>query len=109
MSGPRIVVVGGGAAGLSSAYHLSSSGCTSVTVLERDHVGAGASGRSAGIVETQFLDPFDIQVRAIGRRFVDTMAADHGLVFIRNGYLRLADSDATLERYAQCVSLQRDL
>jgi sarcosine oxidase subunit beta len=108
MSGPRIVIVGGGAAGLSAAYHLSTAGCTSVTVLERDHVGAGASGRSAGIVETQFLDPFDIEVRAIGRRFVDAMAAEHGLLFTRNGYLRLADSEETLERYARSVSLQRE-
>jgi sarcosine oxidase, subunit beta len=108
MSGPRIVVVGGGSAGLSSAYHLSRSGCTHVTVVEREQLGAGASSRSAGIVETQFLDPHDVQVRAIGRRFVDAMAADHGLHFTRNGYLRLADSDETLDRYAHGVSIQRD-
>jgi sarcosine oxidase, subunit beta len=108
MSGPRIVVIGGGAAGLSAAYHLSASGCDSVTVLERDHIGAGASGRSAGIVETQFLEPFDIEVRAIGRRFVDAMAADHGLLFTRNGYLRLGESDEMLERFARSVDLQRE-
>lgn len=49
MSGPRVVVVGGGLIGLSCGYFLAR-GDADVVVLERDHVGAGASSGNAGTV-----------------------------------------------------------
>lgn len=45
-----VVIVGGGITGLSIALHLKSLGVPRVIVLERHHVGAGQSGRAAGIV-----------------------------------------------------------
>ena len=44
-----VVVIGGGAVGLSCAYALAGAG-RSVIVLERDHVGAGASAGTACMV-----------------------------------------------------------
>jgi len=54
----RTVVVGGGLMGLSAAFHLrrADSGA-SVTVLERDRVGAAASGASAAGVRAMGRDP----------------------------------------------------
>lgn len=49
MSAPLAVVVGGGVVGLSCAYYLARGGAR-VVVLERDHVGAGASSGNAGVV-----------------------------------------------------------
>ena len=48
-SAPRVLVVGGGVIGMSCAYYLARAGAA-VTVLERDHVGAGASSGNAGTV-----------------------------------------------------------
>jgi glycine/D-amino acid oxidase-like deaminating enzyme len=45
-----VVVVGGGINGLATALHLSELGVRRIIVLERDYVGAGQSGRAAGIV-----------------------------------------------------------
>jgi len=45
----RVVVVGGGVIGLSCAYYLARGGAE-VLVLERDHVGSGASEGNAGTV-----------------------------------------------------------
>ena len=45
-----MIVVGGGISGLSIALQLKSLGVPKVTVLERHHVGAGQSGRAAGII-----------------------------------------------------------
>ncbi len=49
MAGPRVVVVGGGVLGLSTAYELLRRGAA-VEVLERERVGAGASWGNAGTV-----------------------------------------------------------
>jgi D-amino-acid dehydrogenase len=44
-----VVVVGGGVIGVSAAYHLARAGA-GVTLLERDHLAAGASWGNAGTV-----------------------------------------------------------
>ncbi|MGR3839756.1 MAG: NAD(P)/FAD-dependent oxidoreductase, partial [Cognatishimia sp.] len=46
----RIIVIGGGAIGLSVAYHLAKRGCDDVTVLERNQLTSGTSWHAAGIV-----------------------------------------------------------
>jgi D-amino-acid dehydrogenase len=48
-SGKRVLVVGGGVIGLSCAYYLARRGAT-VTVLERQAIGAGASSGNAGTI-----------------------------------------------------------
>lgn len=49
MSTQRVVVVGAGIVGLCSAYYLARAGRT-VVVLDRDPIGAGASGGNAGLI-----------------------------------------------------------
>jgi 4-methylaminobutanoate oxidase (formaldehyde-forming) len=46
----RILIIGGGAIGLSLAYHLSKRGAGDVTVLERNQLTSGTSWHAAGIV-----------------------------------------------------------
>ena len=46
----HIVIIGGGAAGLSTAYHLAKLGCSNVLLLERNQLTSGTSWHAAGIV-----------------------------------------------------------
>ena len=46
----RIVIIGGGAIGLSVAYHLAKRGAGDVTLLERHQLTSGTSWHAAGIV-----------------------------------------------------------
>jgi D-amino-acid dehydrogenase len=48
-SSPHVVVVGGGVVGVSCAYYLARAG-SRVTLIEREHLGAGASSGNAGTV-----------------------------------------------------------
>jgi D-amino-acid dehydrogenase len=55
MGGPRVAVVGGGICGLASAAFLARGGA-SVILVEREAIGAGASGRNSGSIQRPF-DP----------------------------------------------------
>jgi 4-methylaminobutanoate oxidase (formaldehyde-forming) len=46
----HIVIIGGGAVGLSTAYHLGKLGCPNVLLLERNELTSGTSWHAAGIV-----------------------------------------------------------
>jgi glycine/D-amino acid oxidase-like deaminating enzyme len=48
---PEVIVVGGGIVGTTCAYELARRGAT-VTLLERDELAAGASGRNLGYLDT---------------------------------------------------------
>ena len=48
-----VVVIGGGVQGASLAFHLASRGAR-VTVVERSTIGAGATGRSSGLVRVYY-------------------------------------------------------
>ena len=80
------VVVGGGVLGLSTAWHLAERGAD-VLVLEKDRVGAGASGAAGGIVRNFYRSPaisgvvrdsieiFEAEPDAYGFRQVGYLAA----------------------------------
>lgn len=107
LKGPSVCIVGAGAIGLASAVHLARRGVTDVTVLEAEHPAAGSSGLSVGVIETQYVAPLDIELRARAMRFFNQLEADHGLEVNRCGYLRLAHSPAEAESFEASVECQR--
>ena len=57
-----ILVIGGGIAGLSSAWHAAKSGLGKVVLIESEVIGFGASGRAAGWIMPQFgMDQLSIR------------------------------------------------
>ncbi len=109
MADRRIVIIGGGAVGLSTALHLTRlDPQLDVLVLEADHVGSGSSSRSVGVVETQYVGEFDIAVRAYGRQFCDDLAENEGLRFVRTGYVRLASKESDFKDYELSIKRQQD-
>jgi sarcosine oxidase subunit beta len=102
-------IVGAGAVGLSAALALTELGVDDVVVLERTHVAGGSSGRSVGVVETQYVDPFDIALRVPSKRVFEALERDHGLRFTRNGYLRIGHTKEDAARFERSVAVQREL
>lgn len=101
----HIVVIGGGALGLSSALHLVERGVT-VTVLEANALASGSTGRSIGVVGTQHVTALDVAMRAYGLRCIRAWA-QHGLEFHAIGYLRLGRSQSDLALFERSLDYQR--
>ncbi len=56
-----VVIIGGGVQGASLAFHLAERG-VKVTILEKQFVGAGATGRSSGLVRMHYDSPVASQL-----------------------------------------------
>ena len=95
--------------GLSVAFNLVERGETDVTVIERTTVAGGSSGLSAGIIETQYVEPLDIELRARSMEVFNRLERDHGLTIVRNGYLRLARDEVRLPAFRRSIEIQQEL
>lgn len=109
MASQRVVIVGGGVLGLFTAYELLLAGEVDVTVIDAAHPGDGSSGRSVGMVETQYLSQPDIEVRAYGREVYARLEHDHDLEFVHGGYLRLGRGEHDVSAFEQSVQWQHEL
>ena len=77
-SATDVLVIGGGLEGCATAWALTQRGATDVTIVERDTVGSGGTGKSSGVVRchygvpslaamaTQALDVFENAVEILG-------------------------------------------
>jgi sarcosine oxidase subunit beta len=103
----HIVVIGAGTLGLATAHNLIERG-RRVTVLEADSAASGSSGRSIGVVGTQHVDPFEIELRV---RSVRQMMGwkQHGLQFHHIGYTRLGRTSDDLTLFERSAKLQAEL
>lgn len=108
MAKQRVVVIGAGVLGLFTAMDLVSTDEFEVTVLDKANPGDGSSGRSVGMVETQYFTRPEVEVRAFGRQAYTELEREHGVTFTHDGYLRLGRNDADLAQFASSVEIQRE-
>lgn len=106
---PTVGIIGAGAIGLATAVHLQRRGVNDVFVLDADYPASGSSGLSVGIIETQYVDPLDIELRVGSLAFFKELQRDHNLQLTTNGYLRLAHDDEAMQGFQHSVELQHDL
>ena len=98
----RIVVIGGGIAGVSCAYHLAKAGERDVVLVEKGELTSGSTHHAAGLV-TQF-NPSPTMMRF--RRYSVQLYGELG-VFERVGSLRIASSHDSLLELRRGVSRAR--
>ena len=86
-----IVIIGGGANGTSTAFHLASMGARNVRLLERHHIAAGATGKSGALVRMHYTNEHEsrlaIESLKIFRDFRAIVGSDCG--FEAPGFLQL--------------------
>jgi sarcosine oxidase subunit beta len=101
---PHVVVIGAGTLGMWTATNLVEQGAR-VTVLDAQAIASGSSGRSVGVVGTQFTDRFEIMLRTHSIRQFRQLEKE-GLRFNHIGYLRLARTAAQMELFKESVKMQ---
>lgn len=99
-----VIVVGGGVAGASCAFHLAERGVERVLVLEKTHLAAGSSGRSAAFIETLYTDADRVRWTQYSSRLYERLEVP----FVQRGKLQLARTDAQLARYSKTLELRND-
>ncbi len=103
-----VVIIGGGVAGTSVAYHLALKGHTDVLLLEQNTLASGSSSRSDGIVERQLLSEFDILLRVKSFEILAEFFKK-GVDFFPIGYLRLTSDENDVPKYLESIRIQRTL
>lgn len=104
-----VVVIGGGVQGASLAFHLATRGAR-VTVVERQMVGAGATGRSSGLVRVYYDLLAEARIAAVAidwfRNWEERVGGECG--FTVAGFLWIERGEAT-ERVRANVASHRAL
>ncbi len=120
-----VLVVGGGIAGLSTAWHLAKDSSTRVILIESEIIGFGASGRAAGWIMPQFgMDQLKIRARYGFERsqaaltygleavsYTGQIISDHGIKsdYRRPGLMRVAFDDSWINDLAALYKNYDDL
>jgi glycine/D-amino acid oxidase-like deaminating enzyme len=106
------IVIGGGAMGVSAAYHLADAGVSDVLLLEREaSPGLGSTGRCAGGFRHQFSSEVNVRLSIASVRIIKSFSEDHGLpldVHV-DGYLFLVRDEADWAGYREAAEMQRRL
>lgn len=107
----RVVIVGGGVIGVSTAFHLAEAGVTDVVLLESDALGSGSTCKAAGGVRAQFSDRVNIELGLRSLEAFGTFGTRPGaqIDLRRVGYLFLLDDPVTVAAFEQNVALQNEL
>jgi sarcosine oxidase, subunit beta len=103
-----VVIIGGGVAGTSVAYHLAAKGQRDVRLLEQNTIASGSSSKSDGIVERQLLSEFDILLRVKSFEILQEFFRK-GVDFHPIGYLRLISEEKDIPKYLESIRIQKSL
>jgi sarcosine oxidase subunit beta len=100
-------VIGGGALGAATAYHLRRLGVQDVVLLERDALGSGSTSKAAGGIRAQFADELNIRIAL--RSLDEFESFGEEISFRQHGYLFLLDRLEDVATFRAALALQQSL
>jgi sarcosine oxidase subunit beta len=106
-----VTIIGGGAMGVSTAYHLAQGGVGGILIIERDLLGSGSSAKPLGGVRATFSDPGNILLAQRSLEAYERFAGDFGMdIGLRQvGYLFLCRTETDLAAVESATELQNRL
>ncbi|HWL70888.1 MAG TPA: FAD-binding oxidoreductase, partial [Geminicoccus sp.] len=105
----RVVVVGGGIAGVSTLWHLAQAGWQDLLLLEKAELTSGSTWHAAGNTPT-FSGSWPVmRMQAYSLEMYRRLAADsaHGVTYHVTGSLRLAQSQDRLDEFRHVTGMAR--
>ena len=100
-------MIGGGALGAATVYHLRRLGVHDVVLLERDALASGSTSKSAGGIRAQFADELNIRIALRSLRAFEELGDT--ISFRQHGYLFLLDSEEDVATFRAALALQASL
>ena len=87
-----VIIIGAGVHGASLAFHLASRNVKAL-VLEKNFIGAGATGRSSGLVRMHYDVRQDLELAWVSfgyfRNWAEKVGGDTGCGFTRTGFVQI--------------------
>jgi heterotetrameric sarcosine oxidase gamma subunit len=108
----KVVIIGGGVIGCSTAYHLAKLGWKDVVLLERSQLTAGTTWHAAGLVEAGgFFGETMIEMTKYTLDLYSALEKETGLAtgFNDVGMLNIATSPSRLEEFRRIAAFDRYL
>ncbi len=105
----RVVIIGGGAVGVSSLYHLALAGWTDCVLLEKNELTAGSTWHAAGNVPTFSSSWSIMNMQRYSAELYRTLgdAVDYPMNYNVTGSIRLAHSAERLQEFERVVGMGR--
>ena len=105
----RVVIIGGGAVGASSLYHLARAGWTDCVLLEKNELTAGSTWHAAGNVPTFSSSWSIMNMQRYSAELYRTLgeAVDYPMNYHVTGSIRLAHSAERLQEFQRVVGMGR--
>src|SRR5215469_12750625 len=106
----RVVIVGGGGHGLSTAFHLAAEhGITDVAVLERGPIGLGNVGRNTTIIRSNYFHPANIAFYELSLRLWERLEQqlNFNAMVSQRGTLNLFHTEAQRDLFTRRANQMR--
>ena len=105
----RVVIIGGGIAGCSVAYHLAKLGWTDVVLLERKQLTSGTTWHAAGLIGQLRATANMTKLAKYSQELYGSLEAETGVAtgFKRVGSITLALTDERMEELKRGASMAR--
>ena len=106
----RVVIVGGGGHGLSTAFHLAAEhGITDVAVLERGPIGLGNVGRNTTIIRSNYFHPDNIRFYELSLRLWERLerTLNFNAMVSQRGTLNLFHTEAQRDLFTRRANQMR--
>ena len=104
-----VVIIGGGAHGLATAYYLSQRGIKNVAILEKGYIGSGAAGRNTTIIRSNYKTPEGARFYDASVKLYEGLSKElnFNMLFSQCGHLTLAHTDRALFVMANRAEVNR--
>jgi dimethylglycine dehydrogenase len=105
----RVVIIGGGAVGVSSLYHLGKAGWTDCVLLEKNELTAGSTWHAAGNCPNFAASWAVMNMQRYGLEMYRTLAddVDYPMNYHVTGAIRLAHSKERMQEFERVAGMAR--